>query len=363
MKHIVMFSGGVGSWAAAKRVAERHGTADLVLLFADVLMEDSDTYRFLGEAARNVGGELVRIIDQEERGAVQIPADVLAANRDKLKIITIRSRGMMGNEKKEYEAATNVELFQKLMADATKAYQEKQAQGRAKKAGKAADAEDDKPAKTKQEIADGKRQREEQLGRNIGEWRERLVRKVLGEKLAAADIKKPNVPLLTLALSLWFDGEDGHGLLRDVASECTKAGRSSYLMATYGVIAPAVAGQINELQLLVRRAVVLLIAGDEHESGHACKRETLDQLFNEWGCDLVAAWQRLFTAKDPTISEFFEHHRKLELIPLAKELGVHLEESMGKPQMIDKLLNRTAPLPLPKCLQPAEKRTMKKGKK
>lgn len=60
-KHVVMFSGGVGSWAAAKRVAEKHGTADLVLLFADVLMEDSDTYRFLGQAARNCGGELVRI--------------------------------------------------------------------------------------------------------------------------------------------------------------------------------------------------------------------------------------------------------------------------------------------------------------
>jgi hypothetical protein len=60
MKHVVMFSGGVGSWAAAKRVAERHGTDNLVLLFADVLMEDADTYRFLGEAARNVGGEFVR---------------------------------------------------------------------------------------------------------------------------------------------------------------------------------------------------------------------------------------------------------------------------------------------------------------
>jgi predicted PP-loop superfamily ATPase len=27
MKHIVMFSGGIGSWAAAKIVAEKHGTA------------------------------------------------------------------------------------------------------------------------------------------------------------------------------------------------------------------------------------------------------------------------------------------------------------------------------------------------
>ena len=63
MKHIVLFSGGVGSWAAAKRVAERHGTDDLILLFTDTLIEDEDTYRFLEEAAANVGGEFVRIAD------------------------------------------------------------------------------------------------------------------------------------------------------------------------------------------------------------------------------------------------------------------------------------------------------------
>lgn len=60
---VVMFSGGVGSWAAAKRVAERHGTDGLVLLFTDTLIEDDDTYRFLEESAANVGGELVRIAD------------------------------------------------------------------------------------------------------------------------------------------------------------------------------------------------------------------------------------------------------------------------------------------------------------
>lgn len=51
-----MFSGGVGSWAAAKRVVERHGTDDLTLLFCDTRMEDEDLYRFLYEAACNVFG-------------------------------------------------------------------------------------------------------------------------------------------------------------------------------------------------------------------------------------------------------------------------------------------------------------------
>jgi hypothetical protein len=59
----VSFSGGVGSWCAAKRVAERHGTADLTLLFCDTKIEDADTYRFLRESAANVGGQLVEIAD------------------------------------------------------------------------------------------------------------------------------------------------------------------------------------------------------------------------------------------------------------------------------------------------------------
>lgn len=56
---VVMYSGGVGSWAAAKLVAERHGTGSLTLLFADTLIEDADLYRFLRDGARNVGGRLV----------------------------------------------------------------------------------------------------------------------------------------------------------------------------------------------------------------------------------------------------------------------------------------------------------------
>lgn len=63
MKHIIQFSGGVGSWAAAKRVAETQGTKDLILLFADTLIEDEDLYRFMVEASANVGGELVVISD------------------------------------------------------------------------------------------------------------------------------------------------------------------------------------------------------------------------------------------------------------------------------------------------------------
>ena len=70
-KHIVMFSGGIGSWAAAKRVAALYGTNDLTLLFADVggdhssphAAEDEDCYRFIADAAANVGAALVTVSD------------------------------------------------------------------------------------------------------------------------------------------------------------------------------------------------------------------------------------------------------------------------------------------------------------
>lgn len=71
MKHVVMFSGGLGSWLTARRVADKHGPDDLTLLFADVkgdstsphVGEDEDTYRFINEAAGNVGAELVTVKD------------------------------------------------------------------------------------------------------------------------------------------------------------------------------------------------------------------------------------------------------------------------------------------------------------
>ena len=62
-RHVVMFSGGVGSWAAAKRVVARHGIEDVTLLFTDTLMEDADLYRFLDEAAANLGVSVTRIVE------------------------------------------------------------------------------------------------------------------------------------------------------------------------------------------------------------------------------------------------------------------------------------------------------------
>jgi len=59
--HVAMFSGGAGSWAAAKRIPKKTGR--LTLLFADSLIEDEDLYRFIDEAAADVGGLLVKVAE------------------------------------------------------------------------------------------------------------------------------------------------------------------------------------------------------------------------------------------------------------------------------------------------------------
>lgn len=75
-RHVVMMSGGTGSWAAARRVADQHGTVDLTLLFADTNTEDPDLYRFLRQASADVGGQLV-VLDNDGRTIW----DVFAAKR------------------------------------------------------------------------------------------------------------------------------------------------------------------------------------------------------------------------------------------------------------------------------------------
>lgn len=60
---VVMFSGGICSWAAAKRLAQQHGPESMTLLFADTLGEHPDTYRFLEDAAANIGAPLVKVAD------------------------------------------------------------------------------------------------------------------------------------------------------------------------------------------------------------------------------------------------------------------------------------------------------------
>lgn len=59
--HIVNFSGGLCSFWAAMRVKDRHGTENMVLLFADTLIEDADLYAFNEQASAIIGVPITRI--------------------------------------------------------------------------------------------------------------------------------------------------------------------------------------------------------------------------------------------------------------------------------------------------------------
>lgn len=56
-----MFSGGMGSYMAAKRVVASCGAQSVILLFADTGIEDDDLYRFVQQAADKLGTPLERV--------------------------------------------------------------------------------------------------------------------------------------------------------------------------------------------------------------------------------------------------------------------------------------------------------------
>jgi 3'-phosphoadenosine 5'-phosphosulfate sulfotransferase (PAPS reductase)/FAD synthetase len=56
MKHIVLYSGGLGSYFTAKRMLENGiSKDDIILLFTDTKIEDEDLYRFLRESTKKLG--------------------------------------------------------------------------------------------------------------------------------------------------------------------------------------------------------------------------------------------------------------------------------------------------------------------
>ena len=57
-----MFSGGAASWGTARRIVDEGLVDDLVLVFTDTKTEDEDLYRFLDEAAADIGVVRWRVI-------------------------------------------------------------------------------------------------------------------------------------------------------------------------------------------------------------------------------------------------------------------------------------------------------------
>lgn len=58
-----MFSGGAGSFMAAKRVVEEYGCENTILLFTDTKTEDEDLYRFITETTTYLNSKLISLSD------------------------------------------------------------------------------------------------------------------------------------------------------------------------------------------------------------------------------------------------------------------------------------------------------------
>lgn len=88
MKHVVFYSGGGGSWATAKRVIEKYGQEDTILLFTDTLIEDQDLYRFMIETAFQLYGKKASVPTEKlvEASNIEVRRKQLIELRDQVKL-------------------------------------------------------------------------------------------------------------------------------------------------------------------------------------------------------------------------------------------------------------------------------------
>lgn len=63
MKYVVSYSGGLGSFMAAKLTIDKYGSENCHLLFTDTKTEDEDLYRFIRETSRALKAKLTSICD------------------------------------------------------------------------------------------------------------------------------------------------------------------------------------------------------------------------------------------------------------------------------------------------------------
>lgn len=100
-RHVVFFSGGITSWACAKRVKATLRTTqnkhesrspELLLLFCDTRMEDEDLYRFLHEAAKDVDAPLITIADGRTPWQVFNDVGFLGNSRIRDDVCALKSR-------------------------------------------------------------------------------------------------------------------------------------------------------------------------------------------------------------------------------------------------------------------------------
>lgn len=91
MKHIVSFSTGLSSALATKRVLDKYGSENTIILFMDTLIEDKDNYRFMEEVKKYLGIEIETLTEgrtpfEVAKDAQIIPNQKIAPCTFKIKI-------------------------------------------------------------------------------------------------------------------------------------------------------------------------------------------------------------------------------------------------------------------------------------
>lgn len=103
MGDVVMFSGGKGSWAAARHRRDVDGVdpADMVLLFTDTNGEDPDLYRFLVEGAADLFGvtlpDGMAAVAPYDAATLHLPGLVWVTNNSQTIWDVFRRERMIGN--------------------------------------------------------------------------------------------------------------------------------------------------------------------------------------------------------------------------------------------------------------------------
>ena len=88
MKHVVSFSTGLSSALTVERVLSRYGKENSLIVFMDTLIEDEDNYRFMAEAKKRWGVEIVTLT--EGRTPFEVSKDAQIIPNQKIAPCTFR---------------------------------------------------------------------------------------------------------------------------------------------------------------------------------------------------------------------------------------------------------------------------------
>lgn len=116
MRHVVQFSTGLASWGSAVRVKERFGAESMVLLMADVNMEDEDNYRFAREASEQLGVTITRVADGRTPWEVFFDEGMMGSSRVDL-CSRILKRKLLDKWRKENTTAEDSVVYVGMMWD------------------------------------------------------------------------------------------------------------------------------------------------------------------------------------------------------------------------------------------------------